>query len=105
MEADGRVLAQDVVSALHTADALTMGTTLPVAQRIASGAVGQPLARGTAVPKWRYFRPSPGAEPGYGTAEPIFYTWFNRSSRCPLACKPSAQRTANASGNTTDCTP
>ena len=63
MEADGRVLAQDVVSilhvppqdnsamdgyAVHTADALNMGTTLPVAQRIAAGAVGQPLARGTA---------------------------------------------------------
>ena len=63
LDADGRVLAHDVVSALHvppqdnsamdgyavhTADVLTMGTALPVAQRIAAGTVGQPLARGTA---------------------------------------------------------
>ena len=63
LDADGRVLAQDVVSSLHVppqdnsamdgyavhcADVLSMGTTLPVAQRIAAGAVGQPLARGTA---------------------------------------------------------
>ena len=63
LEADGRVLAQDVVSSLHvppqdnsamdgyavhSADVLTMGTALPVAQRIAAGSSGQPLARGTA---------------------------------------------------------
>ena len=61
-DADGRVLAQDVVSALHVppqdnsamdgyalrcADVLQLGTTLPVSQRIAAGANGQTLQAGT----------------------------------------------------------
>ena len=61
-EADGRVLAQDVVSALHVppadnssmygyalrcADVAQAGVQLPVTQRIAAGAVGQPLAAGS----------------------------------------------------------
>ncbi|MES2582274.1 MAG: gephyrin-like molybdotransferase Glp [Pseudomonadota bacterium] len=61
-DADGRVLAQDVVSALHVppqdnsamdgyalrcADVVQMGTTLPVSQRIAAGANGQPLQTGS----------------------------------------------------------
>ncbi len=61
-DADGRVLAQDVVSALHVppqdnsamdgyalrcGDGAQLGTTLPVSQRIAAGANGQPLQVGT----------------------------------------------------------
>ena len=62
-DADGRVLAQDVVSALHVppadnssmdgyalrcADVTQPGVQLPLTQRIAAGAVGQPLAAGSA---------------------------------------------------------
>jgi len=62
-EADGRVLAQDVVSALtvpprdnssmdgyavRAADCAAVGTVLTVAQRIPAGSVGTPLAAGTA---------------------------------------------------------
>ncbi|MDF1484284.1 molybdopterin molybdotransferase MoeA [Ramlibacter sp. H39-3-26] len=62
-DADHRVLAQDVVSALHvppwdnsamdgyalrSADAPAPGATLAVSQRIAAGEAGQPLAAGTA---------------------------------------------------------
>jgi molybdopterin molybdotransferase len=61
-DADGRVLAQDVVSALQvppqdntsmdgyavrTADISAPGVQLPVSQRIPAGSVGQPLAPGT----------------------------------------------------------
>ena len=61
-DADGRVLAQDVVSALHVpsqdnsamdgyalrcGDVVQLGTRLPVSQRIAAGASGQPLQTGT----------------------------------------------------------
>jgi molybdopterin molybdotransferase len=61
-DADGRVLAQDVVSSLHVpphdnssmdgyalrcADVTRPGTQLPLTQRIAAGAVGQPLAAGS----------------------------------------------------------
>ena len=62
-DADGRVLAQDLVSALQVpsfdnsamdgyamraADVPAAGTVLPISQRIAAGAVGTPLAAGTA---------------------------------------------------------
>ena len=62
-DADGRVLAQDVVSALHvppqdnssmdgyalrSADVAAPGTVLPVSQRIAAGMNGGPLQAGTA---------------------------------------------------------
>lgn len=62
-DADGHVLAQDLVSALQVpsldnsamdgyamraADVPAAGTVLPVSQRVAAGAVGQPLAAGTA---------------------------------------------------------
>ncbi|MBP7566916.1 MAG: molybdopterin molybdotransferase MoeA [Burkholderiaceae bacterium] len=62
-DADGRVLAQDVVSplqvppadnsamdgyAVRVADVPAPGARLPVSQRIAAGAAGQPLAVGTA---------------------------------------------------------
>ncbi|MCE1192374.1 MAG: molybdopterin molybdotransferase MoeA [Acidovorax sp.] len=62
-DADGRVLAQDCVSALHVppqdnssmdgyavrcADVAAPGTVLPVSQRIAAGSAGEPLAAGTA---------------------------------------------------------
>ncbi|MBY0455361.1 MAG: molybdopterin molybdotransferase MoeA [Burkholderiaceae bacterium] len=62
-DADGRVLARDVVSplqvppydnsamdgyALRCADATALGAVLPVSQRIAAGSVGQPLQQGTA---------------------------------------------------------
>jgi molybdopterin molybdotransferase len=62
-DADGRVLAQDCVSALHVppqdnssmdgyavrrADVAAAGVVLPVSQRIAAGSVGVPLAPGTA---------------------------------------------------------
>ena len=61
-DADGRVLAQDVVSSLHVppadnssmdgyalrcADVTQAGAQLPLTQRIAAGAVGQPLAAGS----------------------------------------------------------
>lgn len=61
-DADGRVLAQDVVSALQvppqdntsmdgyavrSADISASGVQLPVSQRIPAGSVGQPLAPGT----------------------------------------------------------
>jgi molybdopterin molybdotransferase len=63
LDADGRVLAQDAVSALHVpphdnsamdgyalrrVDVSTAGVVLPVAQRIAAGTAGQPLQPGTA---------------------------------------------------------
>ena len=62
-DADGRVLAQDVVAqmtvppldnsamdgyAVRSADCAVAGVVLPVSQRIAAGSVGQPLAPGTA---------------------------------------------------------
>ena len=62
MDADGRVLAQDVISALHVppqdnssmdgyalrcADVAQAGTVLPQSQRIAAGMAAQPLAAGT----------------------------------------------------------
>jgi len=62
LDADGRVLAQDVVSALHVppqdnssmdgyalrcADVPQAGTVLPQSQRIAAGMAAQPLAAGT----------------------------------------------------------
>ena len=61
-DADGRVLTQDVVSALHVppqdnsamdgyalrcGDVVQPGTTLPVSQRITAGTNGQPLQTGT----------------------------------------------------------
>ncbi len=61
-DADGRVLAEDVVSALHVpsqdnsamdgyalrcGDVVQLGTTLPMSQRIAAGANGQALQTGT----------------------------------------------------------
>ena len=61
-DADGRVLAQDVVSSLHVppadnssmdgyalrcADVVQSGVELPLTQRIAAGTVGQPLAPGS----------------------------------------------------------
>ena len=63
LEADGRILAQDVVSALHVpphdnsamdgyavrcADVSATGAVLPISQRIAAGTVGTPLQAGTA---------------------------------------------------------
>ena len=63
-DADGRVLAQDCVSALQVppqdnssmdgyavqcADVTAVGVVLPVSQRIAAGSSGQALAQGTAV--------------------------------------------------------
>ncbi len=63
MDADGRVLAQDLVSALtlpprdnsamdgyavRAADCAMVGAVLPVTQRIPAGSVGQPLAPGSA---------------------------------------------------------
>lgn len=63
MDADGRVLAQDVVSALHVpsqdnsamdgyavrcADVVAAGTVLPVSQRIAAGSAGSALQPQTA---------------------------------------------------------
>jgi molybdopterin molybdotransferase len=62
-DADGRVLAQDCISALHVppqdnssmdgyavrcADVAAPGTVLPVSQRIAAGSAGEPLTPGTA---------------------------------------------------------
>lgn len=62
-DADGRVLAQDLVSALHVppqdnssmdgyavrcADVAAAGVVLPVSQRIPAGSAGDPLLPGTA---------------------------------------------------------
>ena len=62
LEADGRVLAQDVVSELHVppqdnssmdgyalrcSDVIQIGTVLPQSQRIAAGMAAQPLADGS----------------------------------------------------------
>ncbi len=63
LEADGRILAHDIVSELHvpphdnsamdgyalySADVVQAGMVLPVSQRIAAGTVGTPLQAGTA---------------------------------------------------------
>lgn len=76
-EADGRVLAQDCVSALHVppqdnssmdgyavrcADVAAPGTVLPVSQRIAAGSAGEPLAAGTAARIFTGAPVPPGAD-------------------------------------------
>lgn len=77
LQADGRVLAEDVVSALHvppmdnsamdgyamrSADVPAAGTVLPVSQRIAAGAVGMELAAGTAARIFTGAPVPPGAD-------------------------------------------
>ncbi|MEN9437661.1 MAG: hypothetical protein RIR09_2316, partial [Pseudomonadota bacterium] len=77
LNADGRVLAQDAVSALHVplhdnsamdgyalrrVDMAAVGVVLPVAQRIAAGTVGQPLQPGTAA---RIFTGAPVPQGSY----------------------------------------
>lgn len=76
-DADGRVLAQDCVSALHVppqdnssmdgyavrcADVAAPGTVLPVSQRIAAGSAGEPLAPGTAARIFTGAPVPPGAD-------------------------------------------
>jgi molybdopterin molybdotransferase len=76
-EADGRVLVEDVVSplqvpphdnsamdgyALRAADAAAAGSVLPVSQRIAAGAVPQPLEPGTAARIFTGAPVPPGAD-------------------------------------------
>ena len=76
-EADGRVLAQDLVSALQVppcdnsamdgyalrcADLLQHGSVLPVSQRIAAGAAGAPLQPGTAARIFTGAPVPPGAD-------------------------------------------
>ena len=76
-DADGRVLAQDVVSALHVppqdnsamdgyalrcGDVVHLGTNLPVSQRIAAGSNGQPLQAGTAARIFTGAPVPPGAD-------------------------------------------
>ena len=76
-DADGRVLAQDVVSALQVpafdnsamdgyalrcADVAAAGTALPVSQRIAAGSVGEPLQSGTAARIFTGAPVPPGAD-------------------------------------------
>ena len=76
-DADGRVLAQDCVSALHVppqdnssmdgyavrcADIAVPGTVLPVSQRIAAGSAGEPLAAGTAARIFTGAPVPPGAD-------------------------------------------
>ena len=76
-EADGRVLAQDLVSALQVppcdnsamdgyalrcADLLKHGSVLPVSQRIAAGAAGAPLQPGTAARIFTGAPVPPGAD-------------------------------------------
>lgn len=77
LDADGRVLAQDVVSALHVpaqdnsamdgyavrcADVAALGTILPVAQRIAAGSVGSALQPQTAARIFTGAPVPPGAD-------------------------------------------
>jgi len=76
-EADGRVLAQDLVAgltvpprdnsamdgyAVRAADCAAPGAELPVAQRIPAGTVGQPLAAGTAARIFTGAEVPPGAD-------------------------------------------
>jgi len=76
-DADGRVLAQDLVSALQVpafdnsamdgyalrgADVTAPGTVLPVAQRIAAGSSGAPLQAGTAARIFTGASVPPGAD-------------------------------------------
>ncbi len=76
-DADGRVLAQDIVSALQVpafdnsamdgyalrcADVAAAGTALPVSQRIAAGSVGEPLQSGTAARIFTGAPVPPGAD-------------------------------------------
>ena len=76
-DADGRVLAQDIVSALqvpafdnsamdgyalHCADVAAAGTVLPVSQRIAAGSMGEPLQSGTAARIFTGAPVPPGAD-------------------------------------------
>jgi molybdopterin molybdotransferase len=76
-DADGRVLAQDVVSALHVPphdnsamdgyalrcdDVKSIGTALPVSQRIAAGSAGVPLLAGTAARIFTGAPVPPGAD-------------------------------------------
>ena len=76
-DADGRVLAQDIVSALQVpafdnsamdgyalrcADVAAAGTALPVSQRIAAGSVGAPLQSGTAARIFTGAPVPPGAD-------------------------------------------
>lgn len=77
LEAQGRILAKDVVSlvavppadnsamdgyALHLAPDLASGSVLPVSQRITAGVVGQPLAAGTAARIFTGAQIPPGAD-------------------------------------------
>ena len=77
LDADGRVLAQDVVSALHVppqdnssmdgyalrcADVAQLGTVLPQRQRIAAGMAAQPLAAGTLARIFTGAQLPPGAD-------------------------------------------
>ena len=76
-DADGRVLAQDCISALHVppqdnssmdgyavrcADIAASGTVLPVSQRIAAGSAGEPLTPGTAARIFTGAPVPPGAD-------------------------------------------
>ena len=76
-DADGRVLAQDIVSALQVpafdnsamdgyalrcADVAAAGTVLPVSQRIAAGSMGEPLQSGTAARIFTGAPVPPGAD-------------------------------------------
>ncbi|MFY3384448.1 gephyrin-like molybdotransferase Glp [Paracidovorax sp. MALMAid1276] len=76
-DADGRVLAQNCISALHvppqdnssmdgyavrSADVSAPGTLLPVSQRIAAGSAGEPLAPGTAARIFTGAPVPPGAD-------------------------------------------
>lgn len=76
-DADGHVLAQDLVSALQVpafdnsamdgyalrcADAAATGAVLPVSQRIAAGSVGEPLRSGTAARIFTGAPVPPGAD-------------------------------------------
>jgi molybdopterin molybdotransferase len=77
LDADGRVLAQDVVSALHVppqdnssmdgyavrcADVAALGTVLPVSQRIAAGSAASPLQGQTAARIFTGAPVPPGAD-------------------------------------------
>jgi molybdopterin molybdotransferase len=76
-DADGRVLAQDCVSALHVppqdnssmdgyavrcADIAAPGAVLPVSQRVAAGSAGEPLVAGTAARIFTGAPVPPGAD-------------------------------------------
>ena len=115
-DADGRVLAHDLVSALQVppldnsamdgyalrcADVPQPGTVLPVSQRIPAGRVGTPLQPGTAA----RILPAPRCPRG-----PMPWSWRkNAAPRAMAMCacrpRPARARTSASRGKTSPAAP